>query len=268
MRTGNLTHSTMANRSTVLFLLFLLGCRSPVSKTHLDSHYAALQAELRQDPSRAQARIGELEQFDERPEWADMAAAILKDEWLDLSRGWWRPGRSRWDWTWLRDRFDTDKDGHLEKNKLPDAEAYFDRMDYDRNGRLEARDLDWSTPDKLPRLGDTWFHRLDLDANGQITLVELNQFFNQADSLAAGFLDQDDFRVAGISPEPDEKEMPSPEKRLSMLLAGELGSLQEGPQLNDLAPDFKLQSHDGKLQAGLAGSRGKKPVVLIFGSFT
>ena len=40
--------------------------------------------------------------------------------------------------------------------------------------------------------------------------------------------------------------------------------LQEG----DLAPDFTLKSPDGKQKVTLSDFRGKKPVALVFGSYT
>jgi alkyl hydroperoxide reductase subunit AhpC len=55
---------------------------------------------------------------------------------------------------------------------------------------------------------------------------------------------------------------------LRMLLTGELGSFEPGPALGEPAPDFTLTTHDGKQTVTLSDSRGKKPVVLIFGSFT
>ncbi len=38
--------------------------------------------------------------------------------------------------------------------------------------------------------------------------------------------------------------------------------------VGDLAPDFRLKTKDGKHEVRLSGFRGKKPVVLIFGSYT
>ena len=52
------------------------------------------------------------------------------------------------------------------------------------------------------------------------------------------------------------------------LLDGEIGSLWEGPDLGELAPDFTLRTHDGTRALSLRQFRGKKPVVLVFGSFT
>ena len=39
-------------------------------------------------------------------------------------------------------------------------------------------------------------------------------------------------------------------------------------QVGDIAPTFKLKSLDGKTETDLASFKGKKPVVLIFGSYT
>ncbi len=40
------------------------------------------------------------------------------------------------------------------------------------------------------------------------------------------------------------------------------------PKVGDLAPDFALHDVRGQEQVRLSDFRGKKPVVLIFGSFT
>ena len=62
--------------------------------------------------------------------------------------------------------------------------------------------------------------------------------------------------------------MPSKEILLFGLLTGEIGSGAEGPALDALAPDFTLKSPDGKEAITLSSFKGKKPVALIFGSFT
>jgi peroxiredoxin len=43
--------------------------------------------------------------------------------------------------------------------------------------------------------------------------------------------------------------------------------MNEGPKLNDPAPDFSLKTVDGKV-VELAKLAPDKPVVLVFGSFT
>ncbi len=40
------------------------------------------------------------------------------------------------------------------------------------------------------------------------------------------------------------------------------------PQVGDSAPAFKLKSLDGKSETDIADFKGKKPVVLLFGSYT
>lgn len=40
------------------------------------------------------------------------------------------------------------------------------------------------------------------------------------------------------------------------------------PQLADIAPSFKLKSIDGKDETDTASYRGKKPILLFFGSYT
>ena len=55
---------------------------------------------------------------------------------------------------------------------------------------------------------------------------------------------------------------------LKGLFTGELGSPYEGPEVGALAPNFTLKTQDGKQAISLGQYRNKKPVVLIFGSFT
>jgi hypothetical protein len=62
--------------------------------------------------------------------------------------------------------------------------------------------------------------------------------------------------------------MPSKEVLLYGLLTGEIGCGSEGPKLDAPAPDFTLKSPDGKTTITLSSFKGKKPVVLVFGSFT
>ncbi len=63
--------------------------------------------------------------------------------------------------------------------------------------------------------------------------------------------------------------MPTPLTLVKGLLEGEIGSFHEGPKVGRLAPDFSLPRHDDDAKTiTLSQYRGKKPVVLIFGSFT
>ena len=42
----------------------------------------------------------------------------------------------------------------------------------------------------------------------------------------------------------------------------------KAPKLGEVAPAFKLKSLDGKSEVALASFQDKKPVILIFGSYT
>ena len=61
---------------------------------------------------------------------------------------------------------------------------------------------------------------------------------------------------------------PPPAEMLRMLLTGQLGWLDAGPEYGDAAPDFTLPTVDGSTTVTFSDSRGQRPVVLIFGSFT
>jgi len=39
-------------------------------------------------------------------------------------------------------------------------------------------------------------------------------------------------------------------------------------QIGDLAPTFKLKTRDGKQETDIASFRGKRPIILFFGSYT
>jgi hypothetical protein len=52
------------------------------------------------------------------------------------------------------------------------------------------------------------------------------------------------------------------------LFRGEIGSINEGPKVDEPAPDFRLKTHDGSRSIRLSENLGERPVVLVFGNFT
>lgn len=46
------------------------------------------------------------------------------------------------------------------------------------------------------------------------------------------------------------------------------GRSNKSPQVGEPAPDFNLRTKDGKMQVQLSSFRGKRPVVIILGSYT
>jgi hypothetical protein len=207
----------------------------------------------------------------DRPEWGNMMVAILKGEMLKKGKAWWSPGKMRLGWPWLAQHFDRNSDEKIERAEFPLDDLLFERLDRNRDGVLRAADLEPPEDSRFPGLSDV-FSRLDRDSNGRISLEEITEFFHQADSGGLGFLSREDIRRA-LFESADEgggggDDRPSPWIMLHMLLTRQLGSLTEGPRLGEMAPDFRLPSHEGKRVVALSDSRGKKPVVLIFGSFT
>ena len=119
--------------------------------------------------------------------------------------------------------------------------------------------------------------RLDTDSNGRLSQEEWQKFFSRSDRDERGFLTPEDFQAAfsPAPPRPDPTNQPSRPPQmppttywLNMLVNGELGSLSNGPNVGDPAPDFKLTTYQGDSEVALSSFKGTKPVVLIFGSFT
>jgi Ca2+-binding EF-hand superfamily protein len=238
--------------------------------------------------------LGEMleEDWKDRPEWGDMAVAILKDDFMRPGAGWWKPSAMRYDWNWLSTRFDANKDGKVERDELPGdvekPEQLFERLDRDNDGTLMPPDFDYTAPNPATmlnigamkdKMSNQIFGRLDTNSNGRVTMDEIAEFFRNHDQEELGFLSPEDLRFALDDPslktsdsEPDEIPAvagPStPAAALKIFLRGDLGWLTAGPGVGDIAPDFTLPTHDGATNVTLSDSFGKRPVVLVFGSFT
>ncbi len=229
----------------------------------------------------------------DRPEWGDMAIAILKDDFMRPGAGWWKPSAKRYDWNWLSERLDANKDGKIERDELPGdvakADQLFERLDRDGDGKLMPADFDHTDPNpatmmmNVPAMknmmSNQLFNRLDKDSNGRVTMQEMAEFFRYGDKEELEFLTPEDLRFAIDTPPakkpareldntPPAFEPSTPSAALKMFLRGDMGWLTAGPQLGDVAPDFTLPKHDGTANVTLSDSFGKRPVVLVFGSFT
>jgi len=217
-----------------------------------------------------------------RPEWGEMAVAVLKGQRMGIGSGWWRESLKRYDWSWFQGHYDVDRDGQVTRNELPSdlpqAEQIFDRLDRNLDGRITSADLDPNEPGgpmSPSNMATMLFSRLDKDSNGRLSLQELAEFFAKADREDLGFLTPDDLRATLFTD--TESQRPSaraqgpdwsPAEMLRMFLTGQMGWLESGPNFGEVAPDFTLTTHDGARSMTLSESRGKRPVVLIFGSFT
>jgi len=205
-----------------------------------------------------------------------MVTTILKGGKMGGDSGWFGPGLRRHDWVWLGGRCDADRDGKVVRKEFPGPDALFARMDRDRDGAVTAADLDWSPESpflKQEAQAKQMLRGIDADGDGKVSQEEWAGLFKK---LARGrdHLTAEDLRNAFFSPPKakgqgkQKKDGPARQLLLRCLLQGDLGSPFEGPGLDEAAPDFTLPRQDGKGQISLSEFRGKRPVVLIFGSFT
>lgn len=204
-----------------------------------------------------------------------MATAVASGSRMGPGEGWFGPGQSRYGWDWLSKRFPTDKKGRISRKDFKGPAELFDRLDRDGDGMLTAADFDWSDKSLYVRksgLLDGWLRRMDSDSNGRLTREEWQEFFKKAargkDYLTPADLHDALLKMPPRKPDAKPEKGPSPQILLAGLFKGELGSPLEGPALGARAVRFRLQTPDGKRRLGLGDSLGKKPIVLIFGSFT
>lgn len=226
-------------------------------------------------------KFGELlaKDWKNRPEWADMLIVLLKGDDMGPGAGWFKPSEKRYDWKWISERFDADSDGSISPEELgvkdPASDQFFSRLDRDNDGVLKAADFDYfsrqpATPAQM--MSQSLATLVDSDTNGRITPEELSAFLKRADADKTGFITTEDmsreFTRMFAERESGPNDMPRPDRMLPMFFKGELGLLESGPSLGETAPDFTLPTHDGSSSVTLSQSQGKKPVILIFGSFT
>lgn len=209
-------------------------------------------------------------------EAVQMVTAILKGSQMGPGEGWFHPGQSRYGWDWLVGRYDQDADGAITPDEFSGSAELFERLDRDRNGELKPDDFDWS--DRSPFIkqqgqAGQWFSQIDNSSNGQITQVEWEQFFTKL-AGEKRYVSREDLRLGLFPPSAKNSSLgraaegPSRAVLLKGVFNGELGSMWEGPSIDQRAPDFDLQTQNGKRTIRLSSFRNQKPVVLVFGSFT
>jgi hypothetical protein len=211
-----------------------------------------------------------------RPEALQTLSAVLGGGSMGPGAGWFHPSQSRYDWSWLAAHSKVGVKAGIRRADWRGPSNLFDRLDRDGDGSITAADLDWSPQSPFLReagKAQQWFGRMDGDSNGRVSREEWSAFFDKV-AGDKGFLTPEDLRRLTSPPQTTAKSGGMPKSKefsamlLKALLNNELGSPYEGPKLGEEAPDFVLPTADGKHQLSLAEFRGKKPVVLIFGSFT
>jgi hypothetical protein len=226
------------------------------------------------NPEAAAAMLESAYEGQDPPEAVRMLVAILRGSRMGPGEGWFGPADSRYSWKWLARRCGLDPArGRILPASFRGPEPLFARLDRNKDGVITPDDLDWSDRNpyvQMSYMANRLFRKLNAQGNGQLTKDELLHFFEKA-GQGKDHLTADDFRdalLAGMSGGSLPGDVPKPAVLLRGLFAGELGSLNEGPRVNDPAPDFTLKTVDGKDTVHFGKRVGPKPVVLVFGSFT
>lgn len=229
----------------------------------------------RQEGARAAKWLEDAYEGQPKPESVEMLIAISRGSSMGPGEGWFHPGQARYDWRWLAARHGVKPAGSIPRDQFQGPKALFDRLDRNRDGELRADDFDWSDRSaygQQAQIASYLFYRMSKTGDGRLTREQWLKFFDEA-ARGKDHLNPQDLE-AGLFGGPRPKStgggagMPSQQMLVRGLFSGELGSMQEGPRLNDPAPDFTLKGHDGKASVRLADLLGQKPVVLVFGSFT
>jgi thiol-disulfide isomerase/thioredoxin len=263
----------MSNRLTFLALLFavlpffaaLLAAEPPPKLPDLKPDELA-------DPKAAAAAADALEKTyagSSKPEAVRMLLDILRGPKLGGQDGWFGPAETRYTWKWLVARSGADASAKaLSREQFQGSDALFKRLDRDGDGHITPSDLDWSERNPWVMqayLANRLFRRMNAKGDGNVTREELEEFFKKASKGKDHFTSEDlrDMLLSGGSGDD-----PSVPMLVRALYASELGSLQEGPHLDEAAPDFTLKSPDGTQTIQLSKLIGPKPVVLMLGNFT
>jgi AhpC/TSA family/EF hand len=209
-----------------------------------------------------------------RGEFLRMWDAILSGQPPVAGFGWFGPAQTRYTWDRLK-VLDKNQDGRITPDEFSGPAELFQALDRDGDGAITPDDLDWSDDSTYARQlaeAQQLLRRADADGNKKVSREEWDKLFSEI-ARTKKELDAEDLRRLLFPPRRGGASagmsgMPPKEVLLYGLLTGEIGSGAEGPKLNAPAPDFTLKSPDGKTTITLSDFKGKKPVVLVFGSFT
>jgi hypothetical protein len=195
----------------------------------------------------------------------------------DKASGWLVPSRTRYSASWLLEQLDEDGDGAVSADEWRGRSEWFAKLDRDRDGYITAKDLNWLPDSPLAKASTNakmLFRQLDADGDGQVSSTEWQEYMQK---LAQGraYLTQDDLLPLFASGAGGKGKAGKRKGQgginlvlLKAFFEGDVASVFEGPRPGTRAPDFTLPTVDGKSKLTLSKSFGRKPVVLVFGSFT
>lgn len=261
---------------TLVLLVSLLWVVPVMADETLPPPLAELKPEQYETEEQALATADELDMLygDKQPEGVRMLTAILRGGMMTGNSGWFGPAEVRYSWQWLVEQQGLEANAEeIPQESFKGPELAWKRLDRDGDGRITPRDLDWSDKSPWVQQASTInrvFRRINSDGNGRLDKEELDQFFQRV-SAGRDHITIDDFREALMPPGGAgflPGDAPSRSVLVKGLFAGEVGSMNEGPRVDEAAPDFTLQSPDGKTTQQLSKLIGEKPVVLVLGNFT
>lgn len=182
-----------------------------------------------------------------------------------------RAGRTRFDWPWIAARFDRNGDGHVERGEFPGDKDRWNRLDRTADERLTAEDFDWTAGGALASRRAATFalgKAADTVSDGRISPDEWQALFRQA-AGEKGYLTDDDLERLVFLPGLAKA---TRERRNRDAIDGLLREYRQAdvvpPDVGQTAPDFELATLDGARKTRLSSFQGRRPVVLLFGSFT
>lgn len=207
------------------------------------------------------------------PEAVRMYLAIVRGGQMSANEGWFGPAQSRLSWQSLTALHGDPEVKHLTKENFVGRDDFFSALDRNHDERITPDDLDWSDQNRWVQqsaMVNRFFRRMDPSGDGRLTREEWLAYFDQL-SMGEDAIGSEQLRDSWLVEAPrgfTPGDEPQKDVLIRGLMAGEIGSLQEGPALNDPAPDFELTTVDGDQVIRLSSLFGQKPVVLVFGNFT
>lgn len=208
------------------------------------------------------------------PEGARMFKAIAAGSQMGPGEGWFGPAQTRFDYAWLAKTCGVDpKSPGIAKEKFTGEPELFAVLDRNRDGAIQAADLDWSDSNPYVEMSYTLnriFRRLDAKGTGALTKEQWAEFFDLA-TQGKEKLTSEDFTgalLAGYSGSFTRGDAPDVAMLMRGLFAGEIGSMFEGPKVGQNAPRFELRKAQGEGTVELTSLIGEKPLVIVLGNFT
>jgi hypothetical protein len=181
-----------------------------------------------------------------------------------------RGGHSRLGWTWLAARCDKDANAAVTREELHAERQFFECLDRTWDGAVMADDFDWSDHGSLARRKEitfALFKAMDRNSNGSLSGEEWQSAF--AAAAGGGPLHEAELSRLLHFPAAAKAERDRQSRAEGRLAAFEAEQPRgQTPDVGALAPDFELGTPDGARRIRLSSFRNKRPVVLIFGSFT